>query len=236
MRKTLWVDGIGAALVVAAAVGCSGAKGNEPQVSGPSCGGEVGRGPSYSTSFPFDELPLSEGGAWSHAGKSWTVIQTENGNAHGTQTGQGGYDDSYAYLSDFPPDQQACAVIHQGSPVGYQEVEILLRWSDSENSAQGYECFIHHGGQYAKIVRWNGPYGDFTTIADVGDVAAPRDGDMIRATAIGNIITLYLNDQMLAQAVDSTYPTGNPGMGFFKDKDGGANTEFGFESYTATGL
>jgi hypothetical protein len=70
----------------------------------------------------------------------------------------------------------------------------------------------------------------------VGNVTAPRDGDVIRASAIGSVISLYLNDQMLAEAIDSTYPTGNPGMDFFKDQDGAANTEFGFESYTATGL
>lgn len=236
MSRMLRVDGVGAALVVAAAVGCSIAGGDEPQISGPFCRSEVGRGPSYSTTFPLDELPISEGGAWSHAGKWWTFIQTENGNAHGTQTGQGGYDDSYAYLSGFPPNQEACAVIHKGSPAGYQEVEILLRWGDSESSAKGYECFIHHSGKYAKIVRWNGPHGDFTTIADVGNVTAPQDGDVIRASAIGNLITLYLNNRMLAQAVDSTYSTGNPGMGFFKAEDGGVNIEFGFESYTATGL
>ncbi|HJT94381.1 MAG TPA: hypothetical protein VJ777_20990 [Mycobacterium sp.] len=235
MRRMLWVDGIGAVLVLAAVVGCSSVK-SEPQATAPSCGGEVGRVPFYSTSFQLDELPISESGAWSHTGRSWTFVQTENGFAHGTQTGQGGYDDSYAYLSGFPPDQQACAQIHRGSPAGFQEVEILLRWSDSENSARGYECFIHHSGQYAKIVRWNGPYGDFTTIANVGNVTAPQDGDTVRATAIGSVISLYLNDQMLAQAIDSTYSTGNPGMGFFKDNDGRANTEFGFVSYAATGL
>lgn len=236
MLRTLWIRTIGAALVATMAVGCSTVRGEIPEANGPSCGGEAARGPTYSTSFPLDELPISEGGAWSHAGRLWTYVQTESGIAHGTQTGEGRYDDSYAYLSGFPPDQQACAVIHKGSPAGYQEVEVLLRWSDSEDSARGYECFIHHSGQYAKIVRWNGPYENFTTIAEVGNVVAPKGGDVIRATALGNVITLYLNNQVLAQATDSTYSAGNPGMGFFKDRDGAANTEFGFESYTATGL
>ena len=212
------------------------AEGGGAQRGGPSCGGDVGRGPSYSTSFRSTSSPISEGGAWSHVGTSWTFVQTENGYAHGTQTGQGGYDDSYAHLSGFPPDQQACAVIHKGSSSFNQEVEILLRWSDTETTAKGYECFLHQNGQYAKIVRWNGVYGDFTTLADVGGVTAPQDGDILKATAIGDVITLYLNDEMLVQATDSTYSNGNPGIGFYQDENGGEPTEYGFKSYSATGL
>ncbi len=240
MRRMLWTTAaIGAAVITMLAVG----RGDTTQAEGPgaqgddrSCGNGVGRAPSYSTSFPLDELPIFEGGAWSHVGTSWTFVQTQNGYAHGTQTGQGGYDDSYARLSGFPRDQQACAVIHKGSPSGYAEVEILLRWSDTETTAKGYECFVHHGGQYAKIVRWNGALGDFTTIAEVGGLTVPQDGDIIRATAIDDIITLYLNDTMLVQATDSTYSSGNPGIGFFKDASGGSPTEFAFKSFSANSL
>lgn len=236
IKRLSSIVGVGGVLLLVAAIGCSSASGDEPRIAEPPCGGQIGRGPSYSTAFGSDELPISENGAWTHRGRPWTMVQTENGSAHGTQTGRGGYDDSYAYLSGFPPDQQACGVIQKGSPTGFQEVEILLRWSDDADNARGYECFIHHGGQYAKIVRWNGPYGDFTTLAEVGDVIAPQNGDTIRATAAGNVITLYLNDRLLTRAVDSVYPTGNPGIGFFKDERGAANGEFGLASFTATGL
>jgi hypothetical protein len=240
MRRLLWTTAaIGAAVIMMLAMG-SGAvtrsEGPGAHGHGPSCGDEVGRGPSYSTNFPLDELPISEGGAWSHVGTSWTFVQTENGYAHGTQTGQGGFDDSYARLSGFPPDQRACAVIHKSSPSISGEVEILLRLSDTKTTAKGYECFLHTNGLYAMIVRWNGVYGDFTSIAHVDEVTAPQDGDILKATAIGDVITLYLNDEILAQATDSTYPTGNPGIGFYKDEHGGAPTEYGFKSYSATGL
>lgn len=240
MRRMLWTTAsVGSAMITILAVGCGGflrAEGPGAQGDGPSCDDGVGRGPSYSTSFPLDELPISEGGAWSHMGTSWTFVQTQNGYAHGTQTGEGGFDDSYARLSGFPPDQQACAVILKGSPNSYGEVEILLRWSDTETTAKGYECFLHTNGLFAKIVRWNGGYGSFTSIAHVDGVTVPQDGDILKATIIGDVITLYLNDEMLAQAIDSTYSTGDPGIGFYKDAHGGPPSDYGFTSYSATGL
>ena len=241
MRRMLWnTAAIGAAVITIQAVGCghvAGSEGPSAQGDGPWCDNGVGRGPSYSTSFPLDELPISEGGAWSHLGTSWTFVQTENGYAHGTQTGQGGFDDSYARLSGFPPDQQACAVIHKkGSSSSYGEVEILLRWSDTETTAKGYECFLHTNGLFAQIARWNGDYGDFTSMVQVDGVSAPQDGDILKATAIRDVITLYLNDEMLVQATDSTYSTGNPGIGFYKDEHGGAPTDYGFKRFSATGL
>ena len=74
-----------------------------------------------------------------------------------------------------------------------------------------------------------GPFGEFTYIADEGGVTAPQDGDVIKATVIGDVITLYLNDVPLAQATDSTFADGNPGMGFYKDQYGGDPSEFGFD-------
>src|SRR5262249_11996444 len=68
---------------------------------------------SYSTSFDKDESPISEGGAWVHLGLDWALVATAGGVAHGTQTGTGKYDDSYAHLSGFPPDHMASAVIHR---------------------------------------------------------------------------------------------------------------------------
>ncbi|MCV7282558.1 hypothetical protein H7J88_23260 [Mycolicibacterium flavescens] len=236
MRRTL--AGIIATCVVAVPLGCETvirAEGPGPPGGGPPCDNEAAREPFYSTGFPVDELPISEGGAWSRAGASWTPVQTQNGVAHGTQTGQGGFDDSYARLSGFPPDQQACAVIHKDSSGGYGEVEVLLRWSDTSTSAKGYEAFMHTNGMFAKIVRWNGGFGDFTSLAHVDAVRVPQDGDILRATAVGDVITLYLNDELLVQATDPTFPTGDPGMGFYKDAHGGPPSGYGFSGFTATG-
>ena len=141
-----------------------------------------------------------------------------------------------AYLSGFPANQSAEAVIYlndDGSS-GNKEVELLLRWSDSANSARGYEILLNHRGAYAQIVRWNGPYGDFTYIG-WATPPAPKTGDVFSAKIVGNVITAYLNGVQIMQATDSTWADGQPGVGFYVDS-GGSNTAFGFSSFAAKGL
>jgi hypothetical protein len=208
-----------------------------PPVDPPSATGSSSATGNYATDFAITESPISEGGAWHHTGLDWTSVVTENGNAHGTQTNNTPrYSDSYAYLSGFPANQSAEAVIYlndDGSS-GNKEVELLLRWSDSAHSAQGYEVLLNHRGAYAQIVRWNGPYGDFTYIG-WATPPVPKTGDVFSAKIVGNVITAYLNGVQIMQATDSTWATGQPGMGFYVDS-GGSNAAFEFSSFTAKGL
>jgi hypothetical protein len=192
----------------------------------------------YTTTFAGTENPLSEGGAWSHRGWSWTKVQKKDGLAYGTQTGFGGYDDSYAYLSGFAPDHQGEAVVHvspalNGAP---HEAEILLRWADSALSARGYECLWSFEGDI-QIMRWNGPFGDFTEIGgdDDGLGRSLVTGDVLRARMVGPVITCYVNDVLLAQATDATWKDGQPGIGFFR-RESGASSDLAFSRYTATSL
>ena len=92
---------------------------------------------------------------------------------------------------------------------------------------------------YIQIVRWNGALGDFTVLANCGGTAcAVRMGDVVKATIVGSTITAYVNGVQKAQAIDSTYSNGSPGMGF----NGGGNVggvndingDFGFMSLTAS--
>lgn len=194
---------------------------------------------SYSTNFAGNESPLSEGGVWSHTGLDWRNVVKQDGFAFGTQTGLGGYDDSYAILSGFPPNQSASAVIYfdtNNIPTDcHPEVEILLRWADSAHNARGYECNLNSGG-VAEIIRWNGPFGSFTEI-DSGSFShpKPKTGDILKATIVDNVITVFLNGQVITRAVDSTYADGNPGIGFFHGNCG-TNTSFGFTNFTAMSL
>ena len=102
---------------------------------------------NYTTTFNIDENPISEGGKWMNAGLDWAMIMTKNGKAFGTQsginTGISKYNDSYAHLSGFPPDQEASGIVYiaEPDPSCYKEVEILLRWTSSAHSTTGYECF-----------------------------------------------------------------------------------------------
>ncbi len=193
---------------------------------------------TYTANFSGTETPISENGAWQHNGLDWTLVAKAGGFAHGTQAGDGNYDDSYAYLSGFPADQSASATIvlnTSATDAESREVELLLRWSDSAHSATGYEINLHYLGAYAQIVRWNGLVGDFAIIGGVTNLPKPKTGDVMKATVVGNVITVFYNGTQIAQATDSTYATGNPGMGFFI-RAPAANTDFGFSSFTASGL
>jgi hypothetical protein len=203
--------------------------------------------PSYTTDFQGSEAPLSEGGRWSNHGLVWTAVCKAGGLAYGTQTGTEigpfRYADSYAALSGFPPDQEAWGevFIANPNPACNQEVEILLRWTHSPNFTCGYECFarcVSDDSSYLQIVRWNGPLADYTYLADLrGAEYGLKNGDILKAKAVGNVITVYVNGVQKAQAVDETHPTGDPGIGFFlqcnEGQGPGTNRDFGFRRFGA---
>jgi hypothetical protein len=198
---------------------------------------------SYSTSFDLTESPISENGAWAHVGLDWTVVKTTNGLAIGTQVGGiNSFDDSYAYLSGFGSNYKLSAVVHKDPMVDSSvphEVELLLRWQDAAHNARGYECNLSFSGLYAEIVRWNGAYGDYTYITPMGSGGPGNvhDGDVFSAQIVGNTITTYLNDVKLAEATDSTFTTGNPGIGFYRGGSTGAfDGDYGFTSFSASSL
>lgn len=200
---------------------------------------------SFATDFPLTERPISENGVWHHVGTSWTVVRSVANHAVGTQTGSAGYDDSYAYLSGFGPDQEAQATlwIDPAAKGDFREVELLLRWADSPTNARGYECNLSWNGSYAEIVRWNGPYGDFTYITKQTrfkpGIMPPRSGDIFKAAISESTIHVYLNkhdgkgDQLIVGGSDRTFADGQPGMGFFI-RGNVDPTQFGFSSYAAS--
>ncbi len=227
---------------------------------------------SYATNFSLAESPVSEGGKWHANGfglirsdigqaalrASSTPVVTAGGMAHGTSAAAStsGFDDSWAILSGFPPDQSATAIIAKPNASGsFAEVELLLRFDDTGNSARGYECFMSGYGQYLTVVRWN-PDGTFTYLYEYGAIPAPATGDVYEARIVGTVITCKINNVILyqydvASAASSplifstgnprslgnggsqVFTAGNPGMGFDTD---GNDAGFGFSSYTAKGL
>jgi len=196
---------------------------------------------AYVTDFDLTESPISEQGAWSQTGLDWNKVVTAGGLAFGTQTGNGGFDDSYAYLSGFTPDQLASAVVQLGALGGgvTHEVELLLRWADSEHSARGYECNFAHDGQYADIVRWNGPKDSFTYLVPTLTAAIPgglHNGDTVSAKIIGHTITTYVNGTQILTVTDNTFNDGNPGIGFFRGGPSGPQNDFSLTHFSASSL
>ncbi|MGA2033165.1 MAG: hypothetical protein ABSG68_12975 [Thermoguttaceae bacterium] len=205
---------------------------------------------TYSTTFKDTENPLSEGGRWSNNGLDWTNIRKSGGMAYstqtGTETGARQYRDSYALLSGFPPDQEGWGKVcikHPNSKC-YQEIEILLRFASAPHRTTGYECFarcVADGSSYVNVVRWDGPLGKFTYLAKMnGADCGLRNGDTLKASIVGNVITVYINGVEKARVTDDTFKTGNPGIGMFLACNGrqgiGTNTDFGLASFSARGI
>ncbi len=216
-----------------------------------------GQDNSYTTSFVAAEEPISEGGKWisgNAIGRDWTDVITGIGLAYGTESGKGkgnqAFDDSTALLAGtWRPDQTVEAEVHSinQNDHDFEEVELRLRSSLSSHNATGYEVLFRcskTASAYASIVRWDGRLGIFTYIGqEKGAEFGVADGDVVKATALGNVITGYINDIPVIRATDKTYAGGSPGMGFwFKrssskrfwlQKSAGVNTDCGFRRLAA---
>jgi hypothetical protein len=208
---------------------------------------------TYTTNFPLNENSISEGGNWIN---STPPIRTNNGLAYGTQTGLEShppYNDPVAVLSGaWGPDQAAWGTVHTVNQKGgniYEEVELSLRMTIAPTALHGYNVDYkcsHDGSQYVEIGYWKGSPGNVIgsnpsepALAQGWNPVYPglHDSDIIKATAIGNVITVYLNGVQILQYTD-TDPThthdGAPGIGFYLQGISGVNTDYGFTSFTAT--
>jgi hypothetical protein len=196
---------------------------------------------SYRTSFSVDEDPISEGGIWLNGRTNaidWANISVKNGLAHGetlplvvrerrVEQGDdidvpvGDYNDPEAVLTGvWGKNQHAKAKVFTRNQTDkyYHEVELRLRSQILPHAIPGYEVFfrcLKTDGGYAEIVRWEGPLGGWESLCRKnGAEFGVKDGDIIEATIIGNIIKGYINGIEVTSAEDNKYPTGNPGIGF----------------------
>lgn len=219
-----------------------------------------GKGNSYATNFATAENPISEKGKWTSGkavGFDWSDVATQVGLAHGTEPGTGrgskSYDDSVALLTgSWQPDQTVVATVYttrQNRRV-FEEVELRLRSTLSAHSSTGYEVLfrcLKTKDAYASIVRWDGPLGKFVYLSQKeGLQYGLADGDQIKATVTGNVITAYINGVELLRATDDTYASGSPGIGFWLKRPSGLsswlqagvnyNVDYGFTSFAAWDL
>jgi len=133
----------------------------------------------------------------------------------------GDYDDPTAVLSgEWGRNQYGKATVFCRNPTNkyFQEVEIRLRSSITPHSCTGYEVFwraLKTEEGYAEIVRWNGPIGDFTSLArKVGTEFGVKDGDVVEASIEGNLIRGFINGVEVISATDDVFTEGAPGVGF----------------------
>jgi hypothetical protein len=225
-------------------------------VSLPGCGGGImpdlpdppASKADYSTKFPATENPISEGGKWVNGGVvglDWTDVFTTSGLSFGLDE-PANYADATAVLQGltWAPDQKATGVVSTiGDPLEqcFQEVELRLRTVISAHSITGYEInykFSNDSTAYMNIVRWNGPFGNFTTLKTFsGQQFGVKNGDVVSATVVGNVITAFKNGVQQGQVTDTTYSSGSPGIGFNLSSGvsgcAGTGANFGFSSFAA---
>jgi hypothetical protein len=216
-------------------------------------------------------MPISEGGVWwngQQTGKLWSDVFAGLGRAYGAPTnttnGNGRYDDPTAILQgSWNPNQKVVGTAFCSNNVvdhiNYPEVELRLHFTISANVAKGYEimwrCSDSTPGSlassYLAVAAWLGGSGQFTglviTLPDSSTTnlvagGGVEDGDVVSAAIYGSTITIYRNGQLQGTVNDSTYPAGNPGIGFnYVAADNGSptsgyNVDFGFTSFSATEL
>lgn len=225
---------------------CTGAGGTTTQTVTVTVSSGGGGQPTtlYTTSFAGTENPISEGGAWTRGlteGLDWTNPKTTGGQAvASTAPTPSRYSDDIAHLSGFPANQWAQATVYKVAGYtgngGGHEVELLLRFQITPHNARGYEVLWGLSG-YLAIVRWNGPVGSYTPLYDpgVGSIPVPQHGDVLRAEITGSTIKVYRNGVQVASVTDTTYATGNPGIGFWP-VDGAIPDNLGWQDFSAGGL
>ena len=198
---------------------------------------------SYRTNFELDEDPVSEGGIWLNGGANgldWVNVVTRNGLAHGAATtvmhspavdaaaplDQYGhhsalYDDPTALLKgEWGRNQYAKARVFSRNQTEkcFQEVELRLRSTITPHACTGYEVFWScrkTESAYAYIARWNGKQQDWTQLGLLtGAQFGVKDGDLVEATIVDNVIRSYINGVEVMTVTDDTFDSGSPGIGF----------------------
>lgn len=205
----------------------------------------------YSTTFARGENPISEGGVWLNGqadGIDWANIRTTPRFAFGLEIGGRRkppvmYDDATAILKgSWGPNQTAQATVrsvnqNQDGKV-WEEVELRLRSTLTPHHCTGYEVMFRCTKipkAYCNIARWEGPLGKFTYLKLMsGSQYGVRTGDVIKASMLGNVLTVYINGAQIGQVTDNKFKTGNPGMGFYLEGATGVNADYGFSNFMAT--
>ena len=205
----------------------------------------------YTTNFSRAETPLSDGGLWLNGkadGLDWTDVHTSRGFAFGTEIGgkrpaPQKYDDSTALLKGaWGPDQTAQATVRSINPnqdgTIYEEVELRLRSTITPHSCTGYEVMFRctkSPKAYCNIARWEGPLGIYTMLKENnGSQYGVQTGDVVKASMIGNVLTVWINGTQVTQLSDDKFKTGNPGIGFYLEGATGRIGDYGFTNFSAT--
>ncbi len=188
------------------------------------------------------DVLVKDGVAFGEVSRNQVVERRAEQASLGAGAGAGGmpegdYDDPTAVLTGkWGPNQFGKARIFSRNQTEkyFQEAQIRLRHNMSPKFCSGYEVFfrcLNTDAGYAEIVRWNGPVGGWKSLAKlVGLKYAVKDGDLIEASIVGNVIRGYLNGVEVISVIDDNIKSGAPGIGF-NFGVGTTNVDHGMRSF-----
>ena len=154
----------------------------------------------------------------------------------------GDYDDPTAVLVGvWGRNQHVTAKVFSRNPTDkyFQEIELRLRCTMRPHYCSGYEVFfrpLKTEKGYAEICRWNGDWknGLFwsSLVRHDGPQFGVKDGDVVEATAEGNVIKGFINGVEVTSVTDNVLTSGAPGIGF-NFGVGYTNVDVGVTSFEA---
>jgi hypothetical protein len=152
------------------------------------------------------------------------------------------YDDSFAFVPGFGANQFCEAVLYKEA--GYNpnasgsnhELEIILGCRTSSGYHRWNEFLLNSGGG-VDIASLEGGPGGYTIIGvNTGNARVPLDGDVFRATKVGNVLTMYLNGVVVCTYTGSLVANGSGiGIAGFV-RPGATHNKFGFRRVTMGNL
>lgn len=199
----------------------------------------------FTTNFSLTENPISQGNIWDNGlavGLDWQNVQTTGNGAFAATETVNSYDDATALIKSsyiaFDANQYVQGTIYHDptyttAVVDGHELELRFRSAISAHSCTGYECYLSLNNGIT-VVRWNGSRGDFTPIIDAGSYT-PTTGDVLRVEMVGSNITVKINGVVKGTGSDSTYSSGQPGIGVgpYPGVTGANLLRFGWSAFEA---
>lgn len=196
---------------------------------------------SFVADFSATENPINQGGKWLNGGATgldWTNCQTAGGllGATSIELAPPPYNDSIAIVNPafqgFNARQYVQGTIHRASGYTFgHEASLLIRFAISANVARGYEIYWSTNGGI-NLILWSGPINGFTPLATATPGLA-ANGDVVRVEADGSQIVVKINNSTVITWTDSTWATGQPGVGNNPFQAGSDFFSYGWSAYSA---
>ncbi len=148
------------------------------------------------------------GGNWTTSPGDAALQIVSNKAAPGANTG---YASAYWNAITWPNDQWSEVTLDTENDIAY--ITAIVRMSGTDQTYYSAFCQGPLGSGHLLVIKFVA--GSATTLFDSGIVVVVNSGDILRLSALGTQITLYVNGVSQFQTNDSSISSGSAGMGFY---------------------